>query len=120
MKKLVYLVLVLGLIVIAGCQQQATVKPTYQTANQVQTALNQNKQLKGKTVQVKVKSVSTNGNYGYVIKANDDDQQLRFVSKNRPKVKTGQTITLKITSVEGILGTYIIHYRNLQLNHDHP
>lgn len=81
MKKLVYLVLVLGLIVIAGCQQQATVKPTYQTANQVQTALNQNKQLKG---------------------------------------KTGQTITLKITSVEGILGTYIIHYRNLQLNHDHP
>lgn len=116
MKKCIYLILVLGVIIIAGCQNRQNVKVAYQNANQVQTALNQNKQLKGKYVKIKVTSVVTNDNYGYVMKSNDDDQQLRFVSKEKPKVKSSQTVTLKISSVEGNLGTYIIRYRNLTVN----
>ena len=115
MKKFIYLILALGVIIIAGCQDRQRVKVTYQNANQVQTALNQNKQLKGKYVKIKVTSVVTNDNYGYVMKSNDDEQ-LRFVSKEKPKVKSGQTVTLKISSVEGNLGTYIIRYRNLTIN----
>lgn len=116
MKKIIYLILALGMLVIDGCSHQQNVKVAYQNANQVQTALNQNKQLKGKYVKIKVASVVTNDNYGYVMKSNDDDQQLRFVSKEKPKVKSGQTVTLKISSVEGNLGTYIIRYRNLTIN----
>ena len=54
MKKFIYLILALGVIIIAGCQDRQRVKVTYQNANQVQTALNQNKQLKGKYVKIKV------------------------------------------------------------------
>lgn len=109
-KSIALLCAVLGLTFVAvGCGQT---KPDY-TAKTAESSLNAGKDLEGKTVKFKVTAYEPASFFGYNM---ETGKHLNFVSQDNPKVKKGDTVTVKIKKVTSSMGSFIITYSNLQKN----
>lgn len=73
-------------------------------------ALEEGKDMTGKKVKIKVTAVKPQSAFGYNLWAG---KHLNFVSSRNPHVKKGQTITVKVTDVESVLGSWIISYKKV-------
>ncbi|MFD0825876.1 hypothetical protein ACT8ZR_09375 [Neobacillus sp. M.A.Huq-85] len=107
-KKMIVLLscFVMFAFLLAGCSTNKTVKADY-TTEKFETALNKGDNLEGKTVSVKVEKLVPNSAFGYNIEAG---KHLNFVSSDNPNVKKGDTVILKVTKVESVVGSYVISY----------
>lgn len=109
-KSIALLCAVLGLTFVAvGCGQT---KPDY-TAKTAESSLNAGKDLEGKTVKFKVTAYEPASFFGYNM---ETGKHLNFVSQDNPKVKKGDTVTVKVKKVTSTMGSFIITYSNLQKN----
>lgn len=110
MKKriVLFMTALLMLLTLAACGQAA--KPDY-TARTAETALNKGKDLKGKTVQFKVTGYEPASAFGYNM---ETGKHLNFVSSDNPKVKKGDTVTVKVNKAKSVMGSFIITYTNLK------
>lgn len=110
LKSIALICAVLGLTFVAvGCGQT---KPDY-TAKTAESSLNAGKDLEGKTVKFKVTTYEPASFFGYNM---ETGKHLNFVSQDNPKVKKGDTVTVKVKKVTSTMGSFIITYSNLQKN----
>lgn len=94
-------------------QQKPKPKPKvadYPNIKDVEAALGKGKNLKGKTVQFKVKKLEPQSAFGYNI---ETGKHLNFVSPENPNVKKGDTVFLKIKKIKSVLGSFVITYSHL-------
>ena len=111
---LVSLVLVLSLVACggnAGNDSNAEAKPDYEDVVTFESALNAGEDLTGKTVAFTVNELVPDSAFGYNIHAGE---HLNFCSPNNPGVKTGDTLTVKVTEVTSMLGSYLIGYEMIK------
>ena len=101
-------------LVFALCACTAAAPKTvidYADAGSFEAALNRGENLEGKVVQFKAMELHPQSAYGYNIWAGE---HLNFVSEKNPDVKGGDTLTVKATSIESIIGSWIIHYEKVE------
>lgn len=97
----------------AKTTQQQEPKPKvadYPNIKDVEAALGKGENLKGKTVQFKVKKLEPQSAYGYNM---ETGKHLNFVSPENPNVKKGDTVFLKIKKIKSVLGSFVITYSHL-------
>ena len=94
---------------VVSAAKKAKIK--YNTAFKIEKALNKGQDLSGKTVRFKVTKLVPNSAFGYNL---ETGKHLNFVSTSHPKVKKGQTVTLKIKKISSMFGSYVITYTNLR------
>lgn len=82
----------------------------YGDAESFEAALCDGENLEGKIVQFVAEELKPQSAFGYNIYAGE---HLNFVSPENPDVKTGETVTVKATSVESTLGSWIISYEKV-------
>lgn len=106
MKRVLCFVLAMLLfsVVIVGCETNAVDFPS---VADFENALNNGEDLTGKTVTFTIKEFVPSSAFGYNLQAGE---HLNFCSSQHPGVETGDTITVKVTSVTSLLGSYIIEY----------
>lgn len=108
MKKLLAILISLTLVLsLAACGENTEIKPDYENAVSFEQALNDGEDLTGKTVTVTVNELVPDSAFGYNIQAGE---HLNFCSPDNPGVKAGDTITVKVTEVTSMLGSYVIGY----------
>lgn len=109
MKKIVIsLVMVFSaLFILTACGSK---KADY-TEKTAESALNTGKNIEGKTVKFKVGEIKPNSSFGYNI---ETGKHLNFVDSTNPKVKKGDTVTVKVKKVQSVLGSWIISYTDLK------
>ena len=108
MKKLFTILISLTLVfALTACGGTTEIKPDYENVAAFEKALNDGEDLTGKTVVVTVNELVPNSAFGYNIQAGE---HLNFCSPDNPGVKAGETITVKVTEVTSMLGSYIISY----------
>ena len=73
----------------------------------VEKLLNDGEDVEGKIVRFEVDEVRKNALGYYVIWAGD---HLNFMSEDDPDVKEGEKVTVEITEVQNVLGSWIISY----------
>lgn len=118
MKKLIAMgVTLIAAFTLAACgnskSANTTPKADYPTATKFESALNNNKTVKGKTVQFKVKKIEPDSAFGYNLEAG---KHLNFVSEGQKDVKTGDTVTATVKKTTTTLGSWIITYSSLKKN----
>ena len=79
----------------------------YPNVEDFETALNAGEDLTGKTVTFTVDAFVPNSAFGYNMQAGE---HLNFCSTTNPNVKQGDTVTIKVTEVLSVLGSYIIKH----------
>lgn len=107
MKKLGIITMVFALLfcsAFAGCSQ----KVDYPSAEAFESALNEGEEVVGKTVTFEVKEFVPDSAFGYNLQAGE---HLNFCSPKNPNVKVGDKVTVEVTSVDSLLGSYIIYYK---------
>ncbi|MBC2386369.1 hypothetical protein [Listeria booriae] len=107
MKKIALLLslLLVTSVVMFGCGGEDA-KADY-TTKAAEKALNDGKDLEGKTVEVTVDKLVPDGSLGYTIQTGE---HLNFVSSTDPKVKEKDTFVAKVKKVENVLGSFVISY----------
>ena len=80
----------------------------YTDAAEFEKALNEGRNVKGKTVRFQVEELSPDSPFGFCLLAGE---HLNFCSLNDPGIKEGQTITVKVTEVTNLLGSWVIYYK---------
>lgn len=107
MKKLAgFLLAMVVVVTLVGCNSKKEAIADY-TQAEAETALNDGKDLVGKTVKVKVDEFLEDGPLGHTIQAGD---HLNFISSKNPKVKAGDELVVKVTEVKELMGSFIITY----------
>lgn len=108
MKKLLAILMSFTLVLsLVACGGNTEVKPDYEDTVAFEEALNDGEDLTGKTVVVTVNELVPDSAFGYNLQAGE---HLNFCSPDNPNVKAGDTITVKVTEVTSMLGSYIISY----------
>ncbi|WP_430597008.1 hypothetical protein [Enterococcus sp. DIV0174] len=109
MKKVVKVVFIgmLALLFLAGCGSSSKEQKADYTTEQAEKALNEGKSIDGKTVKITVDELVPDSAFGYNIQTGE---HLNFVSSENPKVEKGDTLVVKVTKVESMLGSFIISY----------
>lgn len=103
--KVLFAVVFVALILVAcGGKKEATAD---YTTKEAETALNDGKDLTGKTVKIKVDDYVPSGALGYTIQTGE---HLNFVSSKDPKVKKGDELIVKVTKVSSAMGSFIITF----------
>lgn len=82
----------------------------YQDASSLELALNSGVDVTGKTVTFTVVDFKPNSSFGYNLMCGE---HLNFCSTSHPGVNIGDSLSVKITSVQNVLGSYIISYEKL-------
>ncbi|MCX0290678.1 YgdI/YgdR family lipoprotein [Lactobacillus kullabergensis] len=93
--------------------QQKKPKPKvadYPNIKDAEADLSKGKNLKGKTVQFKIKKFEPQSSFGYNM---ETGKHLNFVSPENPNAKKGDTVFLKIKKVKSVLGSFVITYSDL-------
>ena len=106
MKRAIAVMLVMTVLLtclMCGCG----VKIDYANASDLEAALNAGEDVTGKTVKFTVDAVVPDSAFGYNLQAGE---HLNFCSTEDPKASAGDTVTVEITSVSSLLGSYIIYY----------
>jgi predicted RNA-binding protein with TRAM domain len=112
MKKTICLIsILLILFALCSCSTKQSVTLDYANAQDFEAALNNGDDLTGKTVSVTISEVIPDSAFGYNLTAGE---HLNFCSTENPNVKAGETITVKVTKVESMLGSYIISYEMIK------
>lgn len=105
-KTITTLIIALLLILLVGCGA-VEVAPDYTDAASFEAALNTGADLTGKTVQFTVTEVIPDSAFGYNLVTGE---HLNFCSSKNPGVSAGDTVTVKVSDVTSMLGSYIISY----------
>ena len=79
----------------------------YPNVEDFESALNAGEDLAGKTVTFTVKAFAPNSAFGYNLQAGE---HLNFCSSTHPGFGEGDTLTVKVTEVQSMMGSFIIHY----------
>jgi len=82
-------------------------QPDYATAEEFEAALNEGHDLTGKSVSFVVTDIRPNSAFGYNLITG---KHLNFCSPKNPGYGIGDTVTVKVTSVTSVLGSYVIYY----------
>lgn len=107
LKSIALLCAVLSLtFVVSGCGQA---KPDY-TAKTAEAALNDGKDLEGKTVKFEITEYEPASAFGYNM---ETGKHLNFISQDNPKVEKGDTVTVKVKKVTSTMGSFVITYSDL-------
>ena len=100
-----------SLAITCVCTACGSTKVDYEKVEDFEAALNAGENLKGKTVTFTVDEINPNSTFGYNLYAGE---HLNFVSSKNPSVKEGDTITVKVTEVNSIFGSWIISYKKVK------
>lgn len=99
----IFLLLVFAL---ASCGKK-NVSVDYDSAAAIEKALNNGEDVTSKVVTFEVVELVPNSAFGYNLQAGE---HLNFCSEENPKVSKGDTLTVEVTKVASVLGSYIISY----------
>jgi len=111
MKKNLSITLIICVLLISflsGCAGET--KVDYANAEDFEAALNAGDDLTGKTVTFTVNELVPDSAFGYNLQTGE---HLNFCSANNPGVKKGESITVKVTEITSMLGSYIISYEKM-------
>lgn len=109
-KKVVgFLIVVMMILSLTACGGSKEII-NYADAESFEAALNNGENLEGMIVQLIVKELKPDSALGYNIWAGE---HLNFVSSRNPDVKEGDTVIVKATTIESILGSWIIDYEKV-------
>lgn len=105
-------IIMIAIIVLSmsGCSEEVAVD--YANAESFEAALNNGEDLDGKVVTFLAGEVQPQSAYGYDIWAGE---HLNFVSENNPNVDKGDVVTVRITEIKSVLGSWIISYEKLSV-----
>lgn len=95
-------------IILCGCG--SATKIDYESAETFEAALNNGENLEGKTVRFIALELRPQSAFGYNIFAGE---HLNFVSTENPGVEAGDIVTVKVTKIQSILGSWIIRYEKI-------
>lgn len=96
--------------------QQSEDSPTeevmidYGDAESFEAALNEGENLENKVVRFIAGDIHPNSTFGYNVWAGE---HLNFVSSRNPDIRTGNIVTVKISTIENFLGSWIISYEKV-------
>lgn len=82
----------------------------YGDAESFEKDLNDGKNLEGKVVQFLAKEIHPNSKLGYNVWAGE---HLNFVSSRNPDINQDDIVTVKTTTIESVLGSWIIRYEKI-------
>lgn len=108
MKKLALSIILVLLFLVSCGGKNYTVD--YTTDEAFEAALNNGIDGTGKIVTLSVDKFEPDSAFGYNIWSGE---HLNFCSTSNPNVKVGSEITVKITRVKSVMGSYIIYYELL-------
>lgn len=114
MKKYLQILLVLlCLTILSGCNLPSSkeIQADYKTAEEFESALNSGVDGVGKIVTFTVTDFKPDSAFGYNLMTGE---HLNFCSSSHPKAEIGDTVTVKVTGIESLLGSYIIAYEKLK------
>lgn len=109
MKKII--ILLLAIIPFLFACGQANVLVDYQTDEALEADLNRGIDCTGKVVTISVDKIVPDSAFGYNIQSGE---HLNFCSSEKVKAKVGGYLTVKITKVRRVLGSYIIYYEKIK------
>jgi predicted small lipoprotein YifL len=112
MKKILSLFLIICILLccfLTACGGKT--KVDFTNAKDFETALNAGDNLTGKTVTFTVDKLVPNSALGYNLQTGE---HLNFCSSKNPGIKEGDSITVKVTEVSSMLGSYIITYEKVK------
>ena len=101
----------LSLAIACVCTACGSRNVDYEREEDFEAALNAGEDLTGKTVTFTVREVHPGSVFGYNLYAGE---HLNFVSSQNPGVKQGDTVTVKVTEINSVLGSWIISYKKVK------
>lgn len=110
-KHLCILIVTIIAVLLTSCSKSELVID-YFDAESFEEALNNGENLEGKVVRFVAKDLKPDSAYGYDIWAGE---HLNFVSSRNPDVKKGDIVTVRTTTIESVLGSWIINYEKLNV-----
>jgi len=108
MKKVLSFVLIVCILAgsLTACGKKE-VAVDYPDVTVFEADLNKGEDLTGKTVTFTVSELVPDSAFGYNMQTGE---HLNFCSSSNPGVKAGDTITVKVTEISSMFGSYIIYY----------
>lgn len=109
-KKLINTILMVGMILSLSACGGNKIAIDYADAESFEAALNNGDNLEGKVVQFVAEELNPDSAFGYDIFAGE---HLNFVSSSHPNIKEGDTVVVKATKIESVIGSWIITYEKV-------
>ena len=110
MRKILLIVMLVVLIMLVGCGAVSKTTLDYGDAESFEAALVNGENLEGKTVSFVAGEVHPQSAFGYNVWAGE---HLNFISNKNPDIKEGDVVTVKVTTVESNLGSWLITYEKI-------
>ena len=111
MKKFLTFLLSFALMLLLVACGSSEVKVDYENATVFEKALNDGEEVTDKIVTFTINELVPDSAFGYNLQTGE---HLNFCSTDNPGVKVGDTITVKVTEVSSMLGSYIISYETIK------
>ncbi len=102
-------VLTLVVVSIVGCGG-SKVPIDYADAEAFEAALNAGENLEGKVVQFTAQELHPDSISGYNVWAGE---HLNFISSRNPDIKAGDTVVVRVTTIESVFGSWLINYEKV-------
>lgn len=112
MRKNLSLILIIVIILsslLTACSE--SVEVDFSNVDDFEAALNEGEDLTGKVVTFTINKLVPNSAFGYNLQTGE---HLNFCSATNPGAKGGETITVKVTEIKSVLGSYIISYEKVK------
>lgn len=110
--KIVDVLLVIAIVAfLAACGKQEEVVIDYADAQSFEAALNNGENLEGKIVSFMVQEIHPESALGYNVWAGE---HLNFVSDRNPDIALNEQVTVKVNTIQNILGSWVIHYEKVE------
>ena len=97
-------------ISVCACGGIAKVPVDYGDAAAFEAALNAGENLEGKVVQFTATELHPDSAYGYNVWAGE---HLNFISSRNPDIKAGDTVVVRASTIENIMGSWFIAYEKV-------
>ncbi len=110
----VFVAVLLMISMLSACGGSKAEKETvvdFADAASFEAALNNGDDLTGKTVSFVVREIVPDSAFGYNLITGE---HLNFCASKNPGVKVGDTVTVKVTEIQSVLGSYVISYEILK------
>ena len=108
----VAVVLVASVVLLCGCATKEY-SVDFDSAETFEAALNRGENLVGKIVRFTANDLKPQSFFGYNVISGE---HLNFVSSENPDVQIGDTVTVKITSIDSMFGSWIIRYEKISIS----
>ena len=109
-KRLLIIAAIIMAVVLTSCGGIGKTVADYGDAESFEAALNRGENLEGKVVIFKALELHPESKLGYDIWAGE---HLNFISSRNPDIKEGETVSVKATTIENLLGSWIIKYEKV-------